>query len=207
MGNRTSASRATRDESAREGARHRLEQSAQRFERFTHPASSTPVASEGGDRGHVHVHVPEKSTSITRTQAPASAQSQAPSQVPSQAPSQALVPTFGGVDSHSSNAPELLARVGECLTRDGKPLIRDELVALILTLRPDFPMSELRALRIEDLNRQIRSLIVEIKLDAVQHQQQHQHQQQQHAPTDPPLNCECADPSDLALVHVANEKE
>lgn len=53
----------------------------------------------------------------------------------------------------------------QCLSRGGRPLIRDELIAIVLTIQPDFSLSMLQSMRVEDLNKQIRALVVNVSLD------------------------------------------
>lgn len=78
----------------------------------------------------------------------------------------------------------VLRRIHECLAREGRPLIRDELFALVLTLKPSIPIEMLRGMRVEDLNRQLRALIVEIGLDnmAVAAEEDHPNHHQQQPP-------------------------
>lgn len=78
-----------------------------------------------------------------------------------------VVATTGRAEEKTSSDPDnpVLRRIRECLAREGKPLVRDELFALVLTLRPTTPVELLRGMRVEDLNRQLRALIVDIGLD------------------------------------------
>jgi hypothetical protein len=56
-------------------------------------------------------------------------------------------------------------RAQQCLSRGKKPLVRDELIAIVLTIQPDFSLSMLQSMRVEDLNKQIRALVVNLSLD------------------------------------------
>lgn len=62
-------------------------------------------------------------------------------------------------------SPSAIQRARECLSRGDKPLIKDELIAIILTIDPAFPVSRLQCMRVGDLNKQVRALVVNVSLD------------------------------------------
>lgn len=58
-----------------------------------------------------------------------------------------------------------MERARECAAREGRPFVRDELIAIVVTIKRDFPREDLVTMRVEDLRRQIRALIVDNALD------------------------------------------